>query len=237
MIAGRQPRRAASRGVGIVELLVGLALGLFVVTGGLLMLAQFTGENRRLLVETRVIQDLRAASDTITRDIRRAGYWDAASSSVWIAGGPAVPPQNAYGGIAASACATASTWVATPTGAATALCYRIALDTNNVADDNERYGVEVEDGVVYTVIDGRAREAITDATSIVITNLVITPSSQVLDAADFCSKTCTSNCPQVVVREFEVLIKGHAPGDATVSRSLRSNVRVRNDHYGGQCPA
>ena len=55
--------------------MIGLALGLFVVGGGLLMLAGFTDENRRLLLETRLNQDLRAASDVVTRDLRRAGYW------------------------------------------------------------------------------------------------------------------------------------------------------------------
>ena len=62
-----------ARGMGIVELLVGLALGLFVVSGGLMLLAGFTDENRRLLLETRLTQDLRAASDLVTRDLRRAG--------------------------------------------------------------------------------------------------------------------------------------------------------------------
>ena len=109
-------------------------------------------------------------------------------------------------------------------------------------DNNERFGFELDNGVIYTVADGGARQALTDPKSIAISDLVITPSSQVLDASGYCKTACNpaaagANCPQVVVREYEVLIKGNLPGDASINRFLRSNVRIRNDHFGGQCPA
>ena len=238
-----ESRRA--RGLGIVELMIGLALGLFVVGGGLLMLAGFTDENRRLLLETRLNQDLRAASDVVTRDLRRAGYWSAAHSGVWATGGPAVPPQNPYSRMDGTACAAANLNQTTTTVASTALCYAIEATvdaTPGAIDANERFGFELDAGVIYTVADGGARQALTDPKSIAISDLVITPSSQVLDASGYCKTACNpaaagANCPQVVVREYEVLIKGNLPGDATINRFLRSNVRIRNDHFGGQCPA
>lgn len=67
-------RRAAMRGLGIVEMLVGLALGLFVIVGALIMFSNFTNDSRLLVQDTRVQQDLRATADLITRDLRRAGY-------------------------------------------------------------------------------------------------------------------------------------------------------------------
>jgi prepilin peptidase dependent protein B len=235
-------RRA--RGISIVELMIGLALGLFVVGGGLLMLAGFTDENRRLLLEARLNQDLRAASDVVTRDLRRAGYWNAAHTGVWATGGPAVPPQNPYSRMDGTGCAAANLNQATTTVASAALCYAIeaTIDaTPGAIDANERFGFELDGGVIYTVADGVARQALTDSKSIAISDLVITPSSQVLDASSFCRAGCVAgpgvNCPQVVVREYEVLIKGNLPGDATTNRFLRSNVRIRNDHVGGQCPA
>ncbi len=234
-----ESRRA--RGLGIVELMVGLALGLFVVGGGLLMLAGFTDENRRLLLETRLNQDLRAASDVVTRDLRRAGYWSAADSGVWATGGPAVPPQNPYSRLDGTACAAANLTQATTTAASQALCYSIdAVPAAAVA--NKRFGFELAGGVISTVVDGGGAQALTDAKTITITRLVITPSSQVLDASGYCRTACNpaaagANCPQVVVREYEVLIEGNIPSDASVSRFLRSNVRIRNDHFGGQCPA
>jgi prepilin peptidase dependent protein B len=243
----RQPMRSI-RGVSIVELMIGLALGLFVVGGGLLMLAGFTDENRRLLLETRLNQDLRAASDVVTRDLRRAGYWNAAHTGVWATGGPAVPPQNPYSRMDGTACAGANLapgQSSTTTLPSAALCYALEATvdaTPGAIDNNERFGFEVDGGVIYTVADGGARQALTDPKSIAISDLVITPSSQVLDASSYCKTACNpaavgANCPQVVVREYEVLIKGNLPGDAGINRFLRSNVRIRNDHFGGQCPA
>lgn len=229
-------RRRAQSGIGLVEILVGLALGLFVVAGALMMFASFTNDNRLLLQEARTVQDLRATADLITRDLRRAGYWGDATSGVWTVGTAGIPPKSNYGLMAAAPCRSATLNQKTTTAASNSLCYSIAQDTNNAVDANERYGFELDNGVIYAVVDGAAREALSDPKSITITDLVITPSSQVLPVPNFCTKTCTVNCPEVVVREFEVLIKGHLPGASTVSRFQRSNVRVRNDFVGGSCP-
>jgi type IV pilus assembly protein PilW len=228
------PRRGV-RGASIVELLVGLAVGLFVVAGGLMMFATFTNENRQMLQETRVAQDLRAVADLLARDLRRAGYSNVATASVWTPGMSGLPPQNAYTLMAGAACDGATLNQKTTTASSSAVCYAISQDTNNTVESAERFGFEVDGGVVYFVLGGN-RSALSDPKSIVITDLVITPSSQVLSAANYCSKTCTTNCPEVVVREFEILIKGHLPGQAETNRFLRSNVRVRNDFVSGQCP-
>jgi type IV pilus assembly protein PilW len=227
-----------SRGVSIVELLIGVALGLFVVAGGLTLLAGFTDESRRLLLETRLTLDLRGASDAVTRDLRRAGYWNAASTGVWTLGGPAVPPHNPYSLMAGAKCPGAALNQSTTNAASAGICYAIqaSADANDAVDANERFGFDVDGGVLYLVNAG-TREALSDPKTIFVSDLVITPSSQVLDASSFCRNGCAgANCPQVVVREYEVLIKGNVPGDATLSRFLRSNVRIRNDFYGGTCP-
>lgn len=229
--------RQRQRGLGMVELLVGLALGLFIVGGALTMFSSFTNDNRQLLQEARVVQDLRATADLITRDLRRAGYWSNATSGVWSVGSAGAPPKSSYGFMAASPCQTATLNQKSTTSFSSALCWSIARDANNVVGSDERYGFELDSGIIYAVVGGASRQALSDPKSITITNLVITPSSQVLPVSDFCTKTCTTNCPEVVVREFEVLIKGHLPGDTSASRFQRSNVRVRNDYVGGACPA
>lgn len=230
----RRPHRQA--GLGLVEILVGLALALFVVLGALMMFGQFNDENRHLLRETRIVQDLRAAADLIARDLRRAGYWGDATAGVWASGMSGTPSSNSYGKMAAAACAGATLDQKTTTGASSAICYSVAGDSDNSVSTSERYGFELDGGVIYAVIAGATRQALTDPKTITITDLVITPSSQTLPASDFCAKTCTSNCPEVVVREFEVLIRGTLPGSSSVSRFLRSNVRVRNDFFSGSCP-
>jgi prepilin peptidase dependent protein B len=231
-----QSGAALQRGLGLVEMMVGLALGLFVVGGALAMFSNFTNDNRHILQEARIVQDLRATADLIARDLRRAGYWGDATSGVWASGSSGTPAKSNYGFMAATPCLSATLNQKTTTAASSSLCWSIAGDANNVVGSDERYGFELDTGVIYAVVSGAARQALSDPKSITITDLVITPSSQVLPVSDFCSKACTTNCPEVVVREFEVLIKGHLPGDTAASRFQRTNVRVRNDFVSGVCP-
>lgn len=67
------PNRRRRSGVSLVELMVGMAAGLLVVALALVAMAQHLHENRRLLAQTRLLQDLRTVSDLILRDLRRAG--------------------------------------------------------------------------------------------------------------------------------------------------------------------
>lgn len=233
--APRGPARA--RGLGLVELLIGLVLGLFVAGGALILLASQVDDNRRMLLETRVVQDLRAAADVIARDLRRAGYWAAASSGMWVAGMTSAPPTNAYTRVSASACDTAAGLTEkTTTAASSAICFSIAQDGDAAVADEELFGYQLDGGVVYAVVGGADRVPLTDTKAVVVTDLVITPTSQTLPAAEFCSKGCTApNCPEVIVREFEIILKGHVPGDTSATRSLRTDVRMRNDYVGGFC--
>ncbi len=239
MLKATRSSRRRERGVGLVELLVGLAVGLFVVGGGLLLFANFVQNDRRLVLEARLMQDLRAASDLVTRDIRRGGYWDAATSSVWVAGGASTTPRNPFALVRQGACSGATTANAAsePTGAAAAACYWVDNGANAAVNDAERYGFDVSGGVLYAVVADQ-RTALTDPASITITDLRFDwTGTQSINASNFCAKTCTANCPTVVVREVEVTIRGTVPGDTSIARQLRSNVRVRNDLFTGQCPA
>ena len=67
--------RATQQGASLVELLVGVAVGLFIVAGATLIVSTQLSENKRLLAETQLQQDLRAAADIMTRELRRSGYW------------------------------------------------------------------------------------------------------------------------------------------------------------------
>jgi prepilin peptidase dependent protein B len=218
--------------------MVGVAISLVVVAGGLSLLANFTGENRRLLLETRLNQDLRAAMDVVTRDLRRAGYWQGSTAGMWVEGGPNVPTQNNYRFFYGSACnaSTLGASAPTPAAAASSVCYTVAGDSNNAVAANEYYGFHLSAGTLFAVVSGSAQQALTDPGTVTISDFVVTPSSQTIPMAGFCKVTCTTNCPRLIVREFEVVLKGNVPADPTVQRQLRSNVRVRNDFYDGQCP-
>ena len=61
------------QGLSIVELMIGIAIGLVIVAVALFALTHHLRENRSLLVEARLMQDLRTTSELIARDLRRAG--------------------------------------------------------------------------------------------------------------------------------------------------------------------
>ena len=67
--------RRGHRGASLVELLVGMAVGLLIAAGGVMLLTGNLRDNRSLILEARLMQDLRTASDMVARNLRRAGAW------------------------------------------------------------------------------------------------------------------------------------------------------------------
>lgn len=229
-----------SRGLSIVELLVGVAIGLFVVAGATMVVSTQLSDNRALLLETQVQQDLRAAADLISRDIRRAGYWGNAHQRVWPVAA-ALMPANPYPAPA----------VAAGNGGRNELMFGIThwepgmnpADEveNDALDDNERFGFALNagTGVIEMRIGDAGWQAMTDASVVNITQFNFQVITQAIDLP--CQKPCpvgVANCPpQQLVRDVVVVITGQARHDATVQRSVRSNTRLRNDEVTGACPA
>lgn len=216
------------RGLSIVELLVGVVIALFIAATGATLLASHLRESRRLLLEARLAQDLRAAADLVSHDLRRAGYWGAADDGIWIVRAASVS-SNPYLAL-------------TPSGAASnAASYRYSRDAieNNRVDDNEQFGLRLRSGAIDLQLGAGNWQALTDAGSLTITELRITPMLQTVDLGSFCAKPCpvgSSTCPpQQQVRSLAVIISGQLLGDANIQRSVRSNVRVRADAILGAC--
>ena len=98
-------RRRAARGFSLVELMVGIAVGMFVVAAAAIMTSGQLTENRRLLLETQLQQDLRAAADIVARDLRRTGFWIVARSGVPAPAGGTIA-ANPYGAVSMPAAST-----------------------------------------------------------------------------------------------------------------------------------
>lgn len=221
-------RPARQCGLSIVELLVGVTIALFIAATGATLLAGNLQQSRRLLLEARLMQDLRAAADLVARDLRRAGYWGAAGNGVWVAGASGVQ-TNPYA-------------LLTPTdSASSAASYRYSRNDpeNNVVDSNEQFGVRLEANAVKLELGVGNWQSLTDTGSLTITEFSITPTVQVVSLGSFCAKPCpagSSTCPpQQQVRSLAVVMSGQLVGDPSVKRSVRSEVRVRNDPVVGAC--
>lgn len=223
-VTQNSPRRA-QRGLSLVELMVGITVGLFVVAAAAALVSNQLGDNRRLMLQTQVQQDLRATMDIIARQLRRAG----ASTSATVEAGIAASP--AAGG------ASSPFAVMTPTDAP-------ASETrfSFYFDDSQKgpYGFKLDGGVVKTliprvIVNESVWQDLTDASTLVVDSFSITP--QVVSSTELpCPKPCdpanpadTSCWPRLVVRNYIVEIKAHAKSDPGVARGLRNEVRVRND--------
>jgi prepilin peptidase dependent protein B len=245
------------RGLSIVELLIGVAIGLFIVGGGTKLLVDHLGSNRRIIVETRIAQDLRAATDIIARDLRRASYWQGSLQGV-----SAALTVNPYAAV-------------TPTPAAANATNTYSYD-RVVAGANEQFGFSLTNGQIMSSVSGAA-QALTDSNSVVVTTFTITPvvgivrlgqrcttdavavgnccrthpsaaGSCLPDFAECTSAGCTAGvappagmtrsntCPQLEIRSFDIVVTGNAPAPNTqFVRTIRESVRVRNDVVTGAC--
>ena len=80
--------------------MVGLAVGLLVVAAAAQLLASQVQQHRQAAIEQRLMQDLRSATDVISRDLRRAAAWGASASGIRLAGQVAV--TNPYAALASA---------------------------------------------------------------------------------------------------------------------------------------
>ncbi|MDC8772934.1 PilW family protein [Roseateles albus] len=240
----KRVRHQANCGFSLVELMVGIAIGMIVVAGASVMMTNQLAEHRRLTLETQVQQDLRAAADLMLRDLRRAGSWAAPQNGVWSPGAAAAPVANAY----------AATSLTTDSGSSVLeYSYSRHKDRNRstsvaIADpeDNlmssstEKFGFKIEDGGILKFRIGDRWQPLTDVNVLVITAFDVDLSEQQIILEDLCSTACpasSTTCPpKQSLRRIDISLTGHAFHDSRVERTIKLTSRVRNDQLIGACP-
>lgn len=219
----------AARGLSIMELLIGVAVGMVVISGAAMLFARNLAGSKLLLAESRLNEDLRNAADLLTRDLRRAGYWGNAIKGTQAIGAGAITTANPYSDGSASA---------------QQVNYRFSKDQEVVEndaldDDKEQFGFRLHDKAIQ-MQDGKDNWSdITDKTSVEITTFTVTPTVTTISLGDACPNVClpgAPNCPFATVRSYAVLLHGVSVRDSSLQRTLRSTVRVRNDQVSGSCP-
>jgi prepilin peptidase dependent protein B len=218
----------AQHGLSIVELMVGITIALLVAAAGVTLFASQLREHRSLLLEARLMQDLRTAADLVTRDLRRAGYWGAAADGVWAAGASSVA-ANPYAAVAPD------------TAASDAASFRYSRDAaeNHAVDSHEEFGFRLRRGAIEMQLGAGNWQALTDTGTLIVTQFSVTPTVQQVSLESFCARPCPpagGACPpQQQVRSLAIVVSGRLAGDAAVTRSVRSTVRLRNDAVTGAC--
>lgn len=232
-------RRQGQSGFSVIEVMVGLVIGLFVVGGAIKLFVDYLGRNRTIALEARVNQDLRAAADLIARDVRRAGYWQNAVTSVW---DPTTSSFNTNQYRAIS--------VGTANGS-DQITYAYAKDNNDAVDNTvERRGFQISADGALQMRQGGTWQSVTDPNTVTIA-MTITPSVVTVELWNGCScfndLSCTTASfqpgganyatrPRADISDYIVTLTGTSATDATVRRSIVERIRVRNDEPAGACP-
>lgn len=219
------PLAGSQRGLSLVELLVGSTVGLFVAAATGLLAVNQLADNRRLLLETQVQQDLRAAADIVVREIRRAGFHSAAEAWVWQPGAsPAGNPNQAIELPAPGEIGFRYDRLPDGSGA-----HGFRLDTNNAT--------------LKVRIGGSGWQDLTDRRTLRVTAFSVTdqsPPPTALPCPRLCADGSRDCWPVLRVRDLRVQIAGQATNDAAVQREVVTHVRVRNDavhtEAAGVCP-
>lgn len=254
--------KGTQHGLSVIELLVGVAVGLFVLGGAGKLFVDYLIDNRRVLLETRLNQDLRAATDLVVRDLRRAAYWGNASTGVFGASASApAPAPNPHAQVTMT-----STTVVTNTAVLSVVDANLTTgemafsygrgavnDTVEAAEQSGfRIGTGANAGALQLRNGGGGWQSVTDTGSLFIDTATVRETKRTVDLFNTCpclgQLTCTTASfapaganfatrPRLVVREYALTLAGFAPTDPTrVRREIRETVRVRNDETLGACP-
>jgi type II secretory pathway component PulJ len=201
------------RGVGLVELMISLVIGMIVIAGALSMVSSTFGANASQMKMSRLNNELRMAMSSITRDMRRTGYnnWTIAQLE---AGVYTPSPQPASVVIAES-------------GADSAVMHYdenadgLYLTTEPTETYSFRYNNNTIEAKIGTATTG-SWSAIVDPSVIKIELFTITDLSQDL------LKTTTSGAFDVKLPMYSISITGSLVKDPTVVRTIQETVRLRN---------
>lgn len=214
--AFRRPDRPLN-GLSLVELMVGITIGLFVVAAAVTLTSNQLVDNRRLLLELQIQQDLRATMDIMTRQIRRAGT-DVVTSQLYLS-------ENGLGGLK-------STNSAVTPGAAVASQTEFRFVRNAAEAGPFGFVLDIPNGVVRTDLGAGNWQELTDRNAMRVTELSFRGLPIVSNRLP-CPKLCpgggTDCWPEMVIQRMVIDITAQARSDASIQRRLSSEVRVRND--------
>ncbi|MDP9045859.1 MAG: hypothetical protein M3O01_13740 [Pseudomonadota bacterium] len=213
--------RLTERGMSLVELLVGVAVGLTIVAACTATLVTQVRETRRMVLESRQMQELRGAAERLARDLRRAGHRGEAGAGVHVAGAGPIRP-NPY-----------APPLAPMPGEVVSYGY---ASTKGHAD---QFGVRLRDATVEWRLGPGNWQGLTDPAAVEVTELTVAPFWQDTSLAPYCANPCPehdASCPpRQRVMHYAIELQGRLPGTAQALRTFRTTVRVRNDTRVGAC--
>ena len=214
-------------GISLVEVMIGLSVGIILTFGVIVFYSNISKVSNKTLRTVRLEHELQTAMAMMKNDIRRAGYTANAASLV---GTGTMNPFMISG----------SSDIQVPNAGCILLTYDLNKDgllpTLNTAGSDERFGYRLSNQTIQIrpssdqsfSCNAGTWENLTNPNIMSITNLAFTLTENV-EALD------SSNPPptgaSITIRQVSIIITGQLVSDPSVSRTISSQVRVRNDKY------
>lgn len=215
-------------GVTLVEMMIGLALSMIVVSSMVLLMSNSLASASRIIQMTQLTDDLRNSMSMVSRDIRRANY-----------------SANAYRCYANSDCgADGSANQVNATIESDCLIFNLDRDQDGDATEDDAGGFRLVDngsgiGVIEMwvgdnnsadcsdteYVDGDDWISLTDPEFVDFTQFEFTLNNIAATLTEKSGATITQN-----TRELFIEIEAELILDRTVTRRIEDNIKVRNDY-------
>lgn len=210
------------RGYSLVEMLVALTITALLIAVFVSMFSSAIQRNKQALNTARLDQSMQAALSLMSADIRRAGFWGNAIAGLHTGSNP-----NPFNGADISISG--------------GNCILLSYDQNGdgslpsvgAGTDDERYGYRLLNNAIQARPSGasyscgasaNAWENVTDANVLRITALSFVQTNRVV----LINSPATAS---MTVRSVLITLTGQLAADASVSKTLSVQVKVRNDLY------
>lgn len=207
------------QGISLIELLIGMAVGLIILAGISTLIVNNLAANRTAINSARLNQQLRSAMDLIVREVRRANYDPSIMSQIGVNTGISIANNVSLDQCSESSCKQLNYAYRVQTGA---LVPKI---------------ITLSDGVISLEAGGDSPQPLTD------------PKTVAVDALEFCyvnavTGECSASLPNsnilpppaggsshTEILLIKISIAGHLQSDLTVTSNFVQTVRVRNDSF------
>ncbi|BBL69501.1 PilW family protein [Methylogaea oryzae] len=218
-------------GFTLVELLVGMVIGMTVLAAITQIMVSSNSTNLDTLRMVRFNQEMRSVMNLMTSDIRRAGFNAYAVSQV----GQGTTMANPFGGLSVDDVAIST---ASP-GPLSGGCIRYGYDDSSnaatnadgVLNGNEQYGFKLNGGAVQrhttaTACADAGWQALTDTSNLTVTALTFTLQDNLV-----CQGTAPNAFNGIHDQTVTITFTATSPLVTGLARTLTETVHVRNNRY------
>lgn len=198
------------RGMGLVELMISIVIGMIVIAGALTVAASTMGANASQMKMSRLNNELRIAMTAIVRDMRRASF------NAW-------PPTQTDYSVNPQAAPVVNTTVGSQS--------MIVTYDENANQLTQTFGYQVGTSSSTPTIQsltGTSPSTLNNNGAIFDTSAVVIDLFTITDRSQLITTTQSGGVVNVIVPIYTISITGHLKSDPTVIRTIQETVRIRN---------